>query len=229
MSIGAFAALAHDELDRLVAARGAAVVSGGTGLYLRAALADLDVPRPWRWRIARIAREVDDDRIAAHERLAGLDPAAAAVVHRNDRKRLVRALELAEAGTSLVAGRDRLWRGGTRRPTLVAVLDVPADVLERRIRERAEAMFARGVVDEVRAAHSRVPSRAPPRRRSGSPRSPSWGPRRARAARRAHGGGTPPTSANGCDASPISSLRRRPAPDEVAEEIVARVRDTRRP
>ena len=153
MSIGAFAALAHDELDRLVAARGTAVVSGGTGLYLRAALADLDVPPPVAPEDrARIAREVDDDRIAAHERLAGLDPAAAAVVHRNDRKRLVRALELAEAGTSLVAGRDRLWRGGTRRPTLVAGLDVPADVLERRIRERAEAMFARGVVDEVRAA-----------------------------------------------------------------------------
>jgi tRNA dimethylallyltransferase len=153
MSVGAFAALAHDEIDGLVAARGTAVVAGGTGLYLRAALADLDVPPPVAPEDrARIAGEVDADRASAHERLARIDPAAASVVHPNDRKRLIRALELAESGTSLVAGRDRLWTGGTRRPTFVAGLDVPADVLERRIRGRTEAMFALGVVDEVRAA-----------------------------------------------------------------------------
>jgi tRNA dimethylallyltransferase len=155
MSVGAFARLAHEEIDALVTNRGTAVVSGGTGLYFRAALVDLGVPPPAaRDERARITREVDIDRIAAHDRLARLDPAAAAVVHPNDRKRLVRALELAEVGTSLVVGKNRLWEGATRRPTLIVGLDVPADALERRIRERAEAMFARGVVDEVRAAMS---------------------------------------------------------------------------
>lgn len=153
MSVGAFAKLAHAEIDALVTVSGVAVVSGGTGLYLRAALADLRMPPAVAPEVrARIAREVDDDRDAAHRRLAALDPAAAAVVHPHDRKRLVRALELAEAGTSLVAERGRLWSGGTRRPTMVAGLDVPPRVLERRIRERTEAMFARGVVEEVRAA-----------------------------------------------------------------------------
>ncbi len=153
MSVGAFATLAHREIDALVDVRGAAVVSGGTGLYLRAALADMDVPPPAAKDVReRIAREVDDDRDAAHRRLAQLDPAAAEAVHPHDRKRLVRALELAETGRSLVAGRDRLWDGPTRRPTLVAGLDLPPDVLEQRIRERAEEMFARGVVEEVRAA-----------------------------------------------------------------------------
>jgi tRNA dimethylallyltransferase len=153
MSVGAFAALAHREIDELVGERGAAVVSGGTGLYLRAALADMDVPPPVSPEDrARIAREVDVDRDAAHRRLAGLDPVAAESVHRHDRKRLVRALELAERGESLVAGRNRLWRGATRRPTIVVGLDVPPAVLERRIRKRTEAMFERGVLDEVRAA-----------------------------------------------------------------------------
>ena len=101
---------------------------------------------------ARVAREVGDDRDAAHRRLGEIDPAAAAAVHPHDRKRLVRALELADGGMSLVAGRDRLWGGGTRRPTLIAGLDVPRALLEQRIRDRTEAMFARGVVDEVRAA-----------------------------------------------------------------------------
>jgi tRNA dimethylallyltransferase len=153
MSLGAFAALAHREIDALVDDRGVAVVSGGTGLYLRAALADMDVPPPVAPDVrSRIAREVDADHEAAHRRLASLDPAAAAVVHPRDRQRLVRALELAETGVSLVAGRDRLWDGPTRRSTLVVGLDVPPEVLDRRIRRRAEEMFARGVVDEARAA-----------------------------------------------------------------------------
>jgi tRNA dimethylallyltransferase len=131
------------------------VVCGGTGLYLRAALADLNVPPAVGPEAReRVAREVDDDRDAAHRRLTALDPAAAEAVHPHDRKRLVRALELADEGTSLVANQHRLWNGETRRPTLIVGLDVTPDVLERRIRERAEAMFARGVVDEVRAALS---------------------------------------------------------------------------
>ena len=155
MSVGAFAELAHREIDTLVHDRGAAVVCGGTGLYLRAALADLDVPPAVDPEArARVAREVDEDRDAAHRRLAQLDPAAAEAVHPHDRKRLVRALELADEGTSLVANRDRLWGGETRRRTLIVGLDVGRDLLERRIRERTEAMFARGVVDEVRTALS---------------------------------------------------------------------------
>jgi tRNA dimethylallyltransferase len=73
-------------------------------------------------------------------------------VHAHDRRRVVRALELAEAGTSLAPGEDRLWATHTRRPTLVAGLDVPRHVLERRIEERTEEMFRRGVVEEVRTA-----------------------------------------------------------------------------
>jgi tRNA dimethylallyltransferase len=153
MSVGAFVELAHREIDALVEARGRAVVSGGTGLYLRAALADLEVPPPVAPEArARVTREVDDDRDAAHRRLAELDSAAAAAVHPHDRKRLIRALELAEEGSSLVAATNRLWERATRRPTVIVGLDVPRDVLERRIRARAEGMFARGVVDEVREA-----------------------------------------------------------------------------
>jgi tRNA dimethylallyltransferase len=73
-------------------------------------------------------------------------------VHANDRRRVVRALELAEAGSSLRPGEDRLWSGETRHPTLVVGLDVPADELARRIEERTQAMFERGVEEEVRRA-----------------------------------------------------------------------------
>jgi len=73
-------------------------------------------------------------------------------VHPNDRRRVVRALELAEAGSSLRPDRDTLWSGETRHPTLIVGLDVPKEELARRIEKRTLAMFERGVEEEVRRA-----------------------------------------------------------------------------
>jgi tRNA dimethylallyltransferase len=64
----------------------------------------------------------------------------------------VRALELAETGSSLRPEQDRLWTDDLRRPAVVVGLDVPADELERRIEARTRAMFEAGVEDEVRRA-----------------------------------------------------------------------------
>jgi len=150
-SVGEYAKLAHDEIDELVRAHGVAVVCGGTGLYLRAALAELELPPAVETSVrARWESFYESDPSAAYMRLQELDPAAAAMVHRNDRRRVVRALELAEGGGSLVPTHGRLWSTETRRPTLVVGLELPPDRLEQRIRARTEAMFARGVLDEVR-------------------------------------------------------------------------------
>ncbi len=81
-------------------------------------------------------------------------PSAAMHVHANDRRRVVRALELAEMGESLQPGRDSLWSGETRHPTLVFGLEVPREELERRIVARTQAMFDAGVEDEVERALS---------------------------------------------------------------------------
>ena len=159
-SVGEYTALAHAAVDELVEARGTAIVVGGTGLYLRAALADIGLPpRPDPGARERWEARYDHDPDAAYADLAHADPAAVAVVHRNDRRRVVRALELAESGRSLAPQQDQLWAEETRRPTLVAGLDLPRDVLRRRIEARTAAMFERGVVDEVRSALEGVISR----------------------------------------------------------------------
>jgi tRNA dimethylallyltransferase len=64
----------------------------------------------------------------------------------------VRELELAELGASLRPADDRLWTDEMRHPTVVFGLDVPRDVLNVRIAERARRMFDAGVVEEARAA-----------------------------------------------------------------------------
>ena len=153
-SVGEYAALAHAAIDEILAAGRTPVVVGGTGLYLRAALADLALPpAPAPGAREHWARLYDEDGAdAAHARLRQLDPRAAAAVHRNDRRRVLRALELADMGESLVPAEDRLWAEETRHPTLLVGLDVPKPLLERRIDERTRAMFDAGVEEEVRRA-----------------------------------------------------------------------------
>jgi tRNA dimethylallyltransferase len=153
MSVAEYAQLAHETIDDLVWRHGAAVVAGGTGLYLRAALADLEIPpavQPSERR--RTEALYDADPVVAHALLVELDAAAAQAVHVNDRRRVVRALELASAGSTLVPSADRLWSDATRRPTVIVGLDVPAQELERRIAARTDEMIRGGVADEVRRA-----------------------------------------------------------------------------
>jgi len=153
-SVAEYQRLAHTAIDEILAGGRTPVVVGGTGLYLRAALADLELPPPpvpgARERLEGLYDELGPE--AAHQLLAERDPAAAAAVHPNDRRRVVRALELAESGSSLRPGEDRLWSGETRHPTLIVGLDLPAEELARRIEERTRAMFECGVEEEVRRA-----------------------------------------------------------------------------
>ncbi len=153
-SVGEYAPLAHAAIDEILAGGRTPLVVGGTGLYFRAALAELDLPpAPAPGARERWDRLYDESgSAAAHARLGELDPAAAERVHPNDRRRVVRALELAEAGGSLVPPRDALFGGAWRHPTLLVGLDVPKLELDRRIEERTRRMFEAGVENEVRHA-----------------------------------------------------------------------------
>ena len=153
-SVGEYAPLAHAAVDEILAAGRTPVVAGGTGLYFRAALAELDLPpAPAEGQRERWEQLYDASGAgAAHDRLRELDPAAAERLHPNDRRRVVRALELADAGESLVPDEDKLFRGAWRHPTLVVGLDVPRDVLDARIADRTRRMFDLGVEDEARRA-----------------------------------------------------------------------------
>ena len=155
-SVAEYAALAHAAIDAVLARGRTPVVCGGSGLYLRAALADMPLPPmvPAAER-ARFERLYDEEGAgAAHSRLTAADPAAAAGVHQNDRRRVVRALELHAAGATLAPERDTLWAPDRRHATAVVGLDVPAALVRDRIARRTHEMFAHGVVEEVRAARS---------------------------------------------------------------------------
>ena len=159
-SVGEYAPLAHAAVDEILEAGRTPLVVGGTGLYFRAALAELELPpAPAPGARERWGRLYDEDGPAiAHARLDEFDAAAAARIHPNDRRRVVRALELAEAGRSLVPLADALFGGAWRHQTVLVGLDVPKAELERRIAERTRRMFEAGVEQEVRDVLRTEPS-----------------------------------------------------------------------
>jgi tRNA dimethylallyltransferase len=153
-SVGEYQVLAHAAIDEALPAGRTPVVVGGTGLYLRAALSDLGLPPPHdpgaREHFERLYDRLGAER--SYALLAERDPAAAARLHANDRRRIVRALELCEAGESLAPAEDRLWADEVRHPTVLFGLDVPRELLAARIAKRTLAMVERGAAEEARRA-----------------------------------------------------------------------------
>ena len=152
-SAGEFAQRAHAEIDATLAARRRPIVVGGTGLYLRAALTELQLkPPPPPGLRERIEADMAERGPAAlHATLAERAPGRAAVIDPTDRSRIVRALELHEMGALDDYG-DQLWTEETRVPTRLFGLVRDRDDLYARIDRRVDEMVAAGAADEVRAA-----------------------------------------------------------------------------
>jgi tRNA dimethylallyltransferase len=155
-SVAEYAALAHAQIDELLAEGATPIVIGGTGLYLRAALTELALRPPpppgarERWN-AELERHGPE---ALHTLLEQRAPWAAAGIDPADRHRVVRALELEEIGALEPSERDsQLWSEEVRHPTTLVGLTMERAALYARIDRRVDAMLAGGVIEEVRAAH----------------------------------------------------------------------------
>jgi len=156
-SAGQYAELAHAEIDDLLAQGRRPIVVGGTGLYLRAALSELDLrsPPPEGVRERWVAELERHGAPALHARLAQRAPWASEEIDPNDRQRVVRALELLDLGElEPPEGPSQLWTAEVRRPTLLAGLTMEREALYARIDARVEAMLAAGVREEVLRAHA---------------------------------------------------------------------------
>ncbi len=155
-SAGQYAELAHEEIDGLLAAGRRPIVVGGTGLYLRAALTELALRPPppegvrerWQSELERSGPE------ALHALLTARAPWAAETIQPTDRQRIVRALELHDAGELEPPDREsQLWTAEVRRPTLLIGLVMDRERLYAQIDDRVEEMLAAGAEDEVRRAN----------------------------------------------------------------------------
>jgi tRNA dimethylallyltransferase len=157
---------------RDIASRGRLpIVAGGTGLYLKA-LVDGLFPGPGRDPSVRAALEAEAREKgleALFRRLEAIDPAYAAKIRARDKVRIVRALEVYEATGRPISEHFRATASPVADCKVVRLgLRLDRAVLVRRIEERVERMFARGLVEEVRGLLARgVPDDAPPFRALG--------------------------------------------------------------
>ena len=156
-SAGQYAELAHAEIDALLDAGARPIVVGGTGLYLRAALTELSLrPAPPEGVRERWMGELEQrGPVALHAVLEQRAPWAAAEIRPTDRQRIVRALELLDAGElEPPDGESELWTDSVRRSTLLIGLVMEREQLYERIDTRVDRMVAAGAEDQVRRANA---------------------------------------------------------------------------
>ncbi|HSL58238.1 MAG TPA: tRNA (adenosine(37)-N6)-dimethylallyltransferase MiaA [Acidimicrobiales bacterium] len=146
-------------VDDVEARGGWPLLVGGTGLYLRAVVDQLDIPG--RFPDVAAALEADPDTAGLHRRLAELDPEAAARMEPTNRRRVVRALEVTlGSGHPFSSFGPGLEAHPPTRYALVGVR-LPRPVIDQRIAARYQAQLDAGFLDEVRrlADDPRGPSR----------------------------------------------------------------------
>jgi tRNA dimethylallyltransferase len=141
--------LARAAIDGITARGRVPILAGGSGLYIRAALEDLQFPGTDDGTRARLESELERVGPAAlHTRLAALDPAAAAAILPGNGRRIVRALEVIEiSGRPFTATMPAYDQG---RPAVQVGLTLPRPELDRRIAARVDRMWQSGFEDEVR-------------------------------------------------------------------------------
>jgi tRNA dimethylallyltransferase len=147
-SVADYQKLARAAIDEITARGRVPVLAGGSGLYVRAALDDLDFPGTDPVTRDRLERELTDlGAPALHTRLARLDPAAAAAILPSNGRRIVRALEVIE-----ISGRPftaTMPSYGQNRPAVQLGLTLPRPELDRRITARVDRMWQAGLEAEV--------------------------------------------------------------------------------
>ena len=149
-SVAEYRRLARAQIDRLRAAGTVPLLVGGSGLYVRAVLDELDFPGTDAALRARLEEELAAVGPAVlHTRLAALDPAAAEAVLPSNGRRIVRALEVIELTGG--AFRAQLPDPRPHYPAVAVGLDREPAVLDARVAARVDRMWAAGFVDEVAA------------------------------------------------------------------------------
>jgi tRNA dimethylallyltransferase len=147
-SLAAYQRRARQVRDEVLARGGVPVLAGGSGLYVRAALDQLEIP-PTDPQV-RAALQAEGERVGSqvlHARLAQSDPAAAVAILPTNLRRVVRALEVIElTGRPFTA---TLPIPRYDRPAVQLGLVAPRPVLDQRIGDRVEQMWAAGLVGET--------------------------------------------------------------------------------
>jgi len=153
-SVSAFLDAAADAAKEIKGRNKTVVAVGGTALYIKALLYGLfEGPGTDEQIRSRLKEQADAQGIdQLHRRLKEIDPEAAARIHPNDAKRIIRALEVYESTGRPISSFQQQWAENRRRHNWTVIgLRRQKDQEAKRINARVKTMIAAGLVDEVRA------------------------------------------------------------------------------
>ncbi len=156
LTVAEFQELARTAVEEISARNKLPLLVGGSGLYFRAVVDELELPPHAQEVRAALETELEDLGVEAlYERLQELDADAAARIERNNARRIIRALEVIEI-TGRPFSENRSWELYESRYELaVAGLTLPRERLYPRIRERVAQMVASGLIEEARRIQAR--------------------------------------------------------------------------
>jgi tRNA dimethylallyltransferase len=148
-SVSEYQRLAREAIDAIRGRGKTPILVGGSGLYVRAAIDNLEFPGTDPAVRARLEAELDaSDAASLHARLADLDPVAGATILPGNGRRIIRALEVIELSgrpfTATLPDYESIY------PVIQLGVDVPRSDLDQRIADRVQSMWRLGLVDEVR-------------------------------------------------------------------------------
>ena len=144
---------AREVCDSLIAQGKLPILCGGTGLYLNAVIDEMDFPKGTIDSQKRTQYMELADKMGAqymHDTLAQRDPKSAEIIHPNNVRRVIRALELLDEGKSYHEVHKGLYKRKPHYDATIFGLMWPREVLYDRINQRVDIMFEQGLVDEVR-------------------------------------------------------------------------------
>ena len=158
VSVSMFRSIAIDAIEGIVSRGNTPIVVGGSGLYVNALTYPLGFAVPMNDEIrARVAAEYDQDPLKTFERLKASDPVSAQKLHPNDKKRIVRALEVYDcSGQPLSSyGADFLNSAGESPAVdpLMIGLTMDREQLYQRINLRVDRMMEQGLLAEAKAIY----------------------------------------------------------------------------
>jgi tRNA dimethylallyltransferase len=152
-SVARYQELAQAAIEGITARGALAVMVGGTGLYVDAVVRGFLFPFEGRNDDIRQRLEQEANVVGSctlHGRLREVDPRAAERIHPNDRRRIIRALEVHEVTGVPITELQRRHKGQSRYDTRQFGLTLPRDVLRERIDRRVDEMMSAGLLEEVR-------------------------------------------------------------------------------
>lgn len=170
-SVSMFRSMASTAIDGIILRGNTPIVVGGSGLYVNALTYPLGFAVPKDDAIRELASaEYEQNPQSAFERLKRIDPVSAEKLHPNDKKRIVRALEVFDcSGRPLSSyGTDFLNSAGEQaafEPMMIG-LNMDRDLLYQRVNLRVDRMMQQGLLEEARAIYEKKYDRSLPALRS---------------------------------------------------------------